>query len=107
MPWTRIRAGLFAAMLVAATAAAIPVRGEPTERAGRFEVPVPFADGERVMTVHFYNPAGDVSARPILFIMHGASRNADTYRDVWIAPARSHGGVIVAPAFSKRDYPSA
>ena len=47
------------------------------------------------------------SKAPILIVMHGARRNADRYRDQWIDAANAEGLIVVAPAFSRDDFPNA
>ena len=48
----------------------------------------------------------DAALAPILIVMHGASRDADRYRDEWRGSAREHGLVVIAPEFGRRDFPS-
>lgn len=57
--------------------------------------------------VWYYNPVADPSALPIVFVMHGVNRNADTYRDNWVALADEYKLLIIAPEFSKEDFPGA
>ena len=42
---------------------------------------------------------------PILFSFHGASRNADDYRDFWINMANENEFMVFAPEFSSSNYP--
>ncbi|WP_461532811.1 hypothetical protein [Sinomicrobium sp.] len=55
--------------------------------------------------VYYYIPEGDVANMPVLFVMHGSSRNGDEYRDAWTATAKSEKVIIVAPEFSEEFYP--
>ncbi|MEP5938372.1 MAG: hypothetical protein ABJ239_08605 [Erythrobacter sp.] len=41
---------------------------------------------------------------PILFVMHGARRDPERYRDQWIDEADRGGFIIVAPEFSRQDF---
>lgn len=52
-----------------------------------------------------YRPEGDVSTMPVLFVMHGTLRNADTYRDNWVELADKYGVLIITPEFSDEDFP--
>lgn len=58
------------------------------------------------LPVWTYIPAGiDAAVAPIAFIMHGARRNADEYRDQWIEEAEAGGFIVIAPEFSRSDFP--
>lgn len=58
--------------------------------------------------VWVYAPEGvDKASAPIAFIMHGARRNPDRYRDQWIEEADKAGFIVVAPGFSREDFPKA
>jgi len=43
---------------------------------------------------------------PVLFVMHGFQRNADGYRDAWAPHAERYGALVVAPEFSRDDFPT-
>lgn len=62
---------------------------------------------DKPVEVYTYRPEGDFSEMPILFVMHGILRNADTYRDNWIEIADEYGVIIVAPEFNGDDFPGA
>jgi len=47
----------------------------------------------------------DVGSLPILIVMHGTKRDGDRYRDEWAGIAEQNGFVIVAPTFSKAEFP--
>ena len=55
--------------------------------------------------VFYHIPSGDISSMPILFSFHGASRNADDYRDFWINMANENEFMVFAPEFSSSNYP--
>ena len=63
----------------------------------------PLAD--RPVNLWYYNPVDDPKDLPIMLVLHGASRNADDYRDNWIDLANRYNLFIVAPEFSKEHYP--
>lgn len=60
---------------------------------------------EKPIRVFTYRPAGDITTMPILFVMHGTLRNADTYRDNWADLAEEYGILIITPEFSDDDFP--
>ena len=53
----------------------------------------------------YYRPAGLTADSPIVFVMHGVRRNANSYRNNWISFAEHHRFLIVAPEFSRDDFP--
>lgn len=60
---------------------------------------------EKPVRVFTYRPEGDITKMPILFVMHGTLRNADTYRDNWIELAEKYDLLIITPEFSDEDFP--
>lgn len=50
---------------------------------------------------------GDLVNLPVVVVMHGVGRDGDRYRDEWMEAARTHGLVVLAPAFSEPDFPKA
>lgn len=57
------------------------------------------------LQVHYHRPATAGARAPIAFIMHGASRNANVYRDNWIEEADARGVIVAAPEFDKARFP--
>jgi poly(3-hydroxybutyrate) depolymerase len=74
-----------------------------SEGPGRIEVAV----GAYVVPVWYYRPVGFQPSDPVLFVMHGVGRNADEYRDQWVALAEAHRGLLIVPEFSKAQFPGA
>lgn len=62
---------------------------------------------ERPIRVYTYRPSKCDTRCPIVFVMHGAKRNASQYRDHWELLADSHNLLIVAPEFSAKHWPRA
>ena len=60
---------------------------------------------DKPIEVYFHIPLGDITTMPILFSFHGASRNADDYRDFWIDMANDNNFIVIAPQFSDDYYP--
>lgn len=55
-----------------------------------------------------YIPANVERAKaPIAFVMHGARRDPQRYREQWIDLADRGGFIIIAPEFSRDDFPRA
>lgn len=76
-----------------------------SQGAGRLELPgLPGAE-RRTVTLHYYMPVGFDETGPILFVMHGAGRNGDDYRDSWIELADQYRVLILAPTYSEDHYP--
>lgn len=46
----------------------------------------------------------DVQTAPILFMMHGAKRNPARYLLEWAPYAQTHGFIVIAPEFSRKDF---
>lgn len=55
--------------------------------------------------VYYYKPRELTIGSPILFVMHGTLRNADTYRDNWVELAEKYHILVVVPEFSKENFP--
>lgn len=55
--------------------------------------------------VWYFVPKGIQEDSPILFVMHGNSRNAEGYRNAMIASAKKNQFILVVPEFSKIHYP--
>ncbi|WP_292106232.1 hypothetical protein [Brevundimonas sp.] len=56
----------------------------------------------RTIRVWTYRPETWTDADPVLFVMHGMGRNAETYLDAWTEIAEQHGFLLVAPEFESR-----
>lgn len=59
-----------------------------------------------VLNVHFHAPAGWRADGPILIVMHGYKRNAETYRHDWQHAADELGALLLTPEFDKEGYPT-
>ena len=53
------------------------------------------------INVFYHIPANVTASTKILFVFHGAGRNAAEYRDAWIAQANQKGLILVVPEFSE------
>lgn len=73
---------------------------------GSFDYTSTQSEEKQVIPVYYYRPEGDVTKMPVLFVMHGTNRNADTYRDNWIDLANKYNVLVIVPEFSKRYFPT-
>lgn len=89
-----------AAMLLASFAAAEDYRIQAG--ASRFT----YRDGDSRTRVWVYRPAEHGRDDPVLFVMHGTKRNADSYRDAWIDEADRLGILLLTPEFTKEAFPT-
>lgn len=56
--------------------------------------------------VFYYIPENKTATTQILFVFHGAGRNARDYRDAVQAKAEQFGVIVLAPEFSIQNFPS-
>lgn len=78
------------------------VDAEIREGTGRFI----FLHQGKEIPVWYYNPSSVPKNNiPIVFVMHGVKRNAETYRDDWVQYAREKNFLLIVPEFSSRNYP--
>lgn len=61
----------------------------------------------RRIPIWLYRPRELALSAPPALVLHGMSRNADTYREAWADSADRYGFAVAAPEFSKADYPDA
>jgi poly(3-hydroxybutyrate) depolymerase len=99
----RLAMALLLAVLAQPAAAATPVPSGKwsfvfTDRKGQADRPV---------RVYTYRPRQCDSTCPVQFVLHGVSRTASNYRDYWELAADRYGLIIIAPEFSKKDWPRA
>ena len=95
-------------------------RTEPADTAGstsqtRIEHPgtgsftfsgaVPVCD--RPIRVRYVAPAGDLATAEILFVMTGATRDAEDYQAAWEPLVRDRHVLVIIPVFHERDFPAA
>jgi hypothetical protein len=75
-----------------------------SQGAARYAFPDPRPGPLREIAVHTYRPASFTRSSPIVMVIAGRKRNADQYRDSWIADADRRGLLIVAPEFNEAQY---
>ncbi|MGH3089939.1 MAG: alpha/beta hydrolase [Rubrobacteraceae bacterium] len=69
---------------------------------GRFLFP---DERNRPVPVWCHRPPHLPADAPVLFVMHGVKRDADLYRDNWMASAEKFGCLLLCPEFTKEDFP--
>lgn len=57
------------------------------------------------LRVLYHVPARAGPLAPIVIVLHGDDRDAEAYRDAWIAKADRYGLIIAAPEFLEEDFP--
>jgi pimeloyl-ACP methyl ester carboxylesterase len=62
---------------------------------------------DRPMRVYTYKPRKCDEKCPLVFVLHGETRDASAYRDLWEIPADRFGLVVVAPEFAERHWAGA
>jgi poly(3-hydroxybutyrate) depolymerase len=62
-------------------------------------------DPDKPITVWYFLPSGVSSGSRIVFVMHGAKRDARQYRDQWSVYAEQAGFLLIVPEFSHKYYP--
>jgi pimeloyl-ACP methyl ester carboxylesterase len=96
-----LQTGLAGAMALALNGASAGADDIPR---GRSVMPVEIG-GTAPLPVHMFVPESAGSNASIVLVMHGASRNADDYRDNWIEVAEACEVIIAAPEFSRDRFP--
>jgi poly(3-hydroxybutyrate) depolymerase len=99
--------GIKAMLAVLATALALPAAAATTIPEGRWSFVFHDAKGqsERPVRVYTYRPLKCDTKCPIVFVMHGAKRNAYDYSRYWELAADRHRFLLVAPEFAQKDWP--
>jgi pimeloyl-ACP methyl ester carboxylesterase len=62
-------------------------------------------DGNTI-TAYTYRASGFDGSGPILFVMHGAGRTAESYLNAFKPIAERHSALAVAPLFDENNYPT-
>ena len=59
---------------------------------------------QKIIEVFYYRPRNFTANSKILFVVPGAGRDGDSYRDAWISEADEYNLLILAPKYSEADY---
>ena len=71
---------------------------------GSFEFSYEEIIDNKSIDVFYHVPSNLSSQTPILFVLHGGSRNARDYRNSLINSSNDLGFIIIAPRFSSQDF---
>lgn len=83
-----------------------PVLNEVVIRNGSSEILVEGGfQKERTIKVHYYRPENFTPETKVIFVVPGAGRNGDDYRDAWITKAEKYNLLVLSPEYSEKDYP--
>lgn len=83
----------------------LPTFAQLADGSGIFDFSHPPLHKKDHMRIFYHKPAGDVANMPVLFVMHGINRNADTYRDNWVKLSEKHKILVIVPEFSNELFP--
>lgn len=72
---------------------------------GSFIFPNAQVDPNKPIRVLYFKPTGLTDTSPVLFVMHGSSRNARGYRKAWIPFANQYNFLLVVPEFTREHFP--
>jgi poly(3-hydroxybutyrate) depolymerase len=72
---------------------------------GRFVFEDMSGNPGKPIPVWYHRAKGFAAGKPVVFVMHGRGRNADDYRDDWIALAEANDFLIAAPEFADEHFP--
>lgn len=75
------------------------------EGPGRFVFEDTAGNSGKPIPVWYHRAKSYEDGMPVVFVMHGNARNAEDYRDGWIALAEKHRFLVIAPEFSEKDFP--
>ncbi len=70
---------------------------------GTFEF-APARNPQKLIRVYYHRPASFGPSSNILIVIPGAGRDADEYRDHWVAASEEHGVLVLTPEYPASDY---
>lgn len=86
-----------------------PVEREITIGRGSFQFDQYAPLKDKPLNVWYYNPADDheeLAGLPVMILMHGNSRAAESYRNAMSQYAYEYNFLLIVPEFSREYYPS-
>ncbi|CAM4084692.1 Alpha/beta hydrolase [Bordetella tumbae] len=102
---TNLKRSLVAALAILAATGAGAARADLASGAGEYEFRN--TDTGQPVHVYYFKPEGYSADTPVVVLLHGIKRNAQTYRDGWIDIARQRKLMVLAPLFTRETYPGA
>lgn len=73
---------------------------------GLFEFNYETTGFNKTIKVYYYIPENKTATTPILFVFHGAGRNAKDYRNAMQSKADEYGFIVITPEFSIQNFPT-
>ena len=53
------------------------------------------------ITIHYYKPKNFTAKSPVIYVVPGAGRNGDDYRDAWIEKSKKYNILVLSPEYSE------
>lgn len=72
--------------------------------AGRILVEGGFQKAKTIV-IHYFKPENYTKESPVVFVVPGAGRNGDDYRNAWVDKAKEYGLIVLSPEYSESYYP--
>ncbi len=104
----KLRAAIIILMLMTISCTRVLSRPDSQsiqDGAGSFTFTDAQGNPDKPITVWYYKPSAFSSRATLVFVMHGAKRDAQRYRDEWAAYAEHAGFLLIVPEFSHKYYP--
>ncbi len=83
-----------------------PIIDNLSQGVGMFEFAYDPMGFNKTLKVYYYIPENKTAETPILFVFHGAGRNARDYRNAMQSKADQFGFIVITPEFSIQNFPS-
>lgn len=75
------------------------------EGSGKFLIEGGIGKKEKSIVVFYHKPRNFDSNSKILFVIPGAGRNANSYRDTWVDVAEKNAVLVLSPQYDADEYP--
>ena len=62
---------------------------------------------DKAIDVYTFLPDSTKKDIPVLFVMHGANRDANNYCIEWVEPSREYNFLVVCPEIDEHQFPGA
>lgn len=62
---------------------------------------------EKTIIIHYYKPENFTSESAVIYVVPGAGRNGNDYRDAWIERSEKYNVLVLSPEYSEKNYPRA
>lgn len=82
-----------------------PVEQEQQGVSGSFTFNSTSSALEKSIPILYYLPKNKNKSSKVVFVLHGAGRNAGDYRDAWKQKADQYNLIIITPVFTESNFP--